>query len=70
MIEPEISREGDPDAIRRHPVYLDTVDAIWQRPEAVSGLDAMHRSRGYPHPDGCASLILWAVLWEIVGQLS
>ena len=31
VIEPAISREGDPDAIRRHPVYLDTVDAIWQR---------------------------------------
>jgi NitT/TauT family transport system ATP-binding protein len=30
IIEPAISREGDPDAIRRHPVYLDTVDAIWQ----------------------------------------
>ena len=30
IIEPDISREGDPDAIRRHPVYLDTVDAIWQ----------------------------------------
>jgi NitT/TauT family transport system ATP-binding protein len=31
IIEPAISREGDPDAIRRHPVYLDTVDAIGQR---------------------------------------
>jgi len=30
VIEPDISREGDPDAIRRHPVYLDTVDGIWQ----------------------------------------
>src|SRR5690606_26587085 len=30
VIEPDIPREGDPDAIRRHPVYLDTVDAIWQ----------------------------------------
>jgi NitT/TauT family transport system ATP-binding protein len=30
IIEPDISRHGDPDAIRRHPVYLDTVDAIWQ----------------------------------------
>ena len=30
VIEPAISREGDPDAIRRHPVYLDTVDRIWQ----------------------------------------
>ena len=30
IIEPDISREGDPDAIRRHPVYLDTVDMIWQ----------------------------------------
>jgi NitT/TauT family transport system ATP-binding protein len=30
VIEPDISREGDPDAIRRHPIYLDTVDAIWQ----------------------------------------
>jgi NitT/TauT family transport system ATP-binding protein len=29
IIEPDISRGGDPDAIRRHPVYLDTVDAIW-----------------------------------------
>jgi len=30
VIEPDISRSGDPDAIRRHPVYLDTVDAIWR----------------------------------------
>ncbi|MYZ50045.1 ABC transporter ATP-binding protein [Propylenella binzhouense] len=30
VIEPAISRAGDPDAIRRDPVYLDTVDAIWQ----------------------------------------
>ena len=30
IIEPDISRAGDPDAIRRHPVYLDTVDAIWR----------------------------------------
>lgn len=30
IIEPAIERGGDPDAIRRHPVYLDTVDAIWQ----------------------------------------
>jgi NitT/TauT family transport system ATP-binding protein len=30
VIEPDISRQGDPDAIRRHPVYLDTVDAIWR----------------------------------------
>ena len=30
IIEPDISREGDPDAIRRNPNYLDTVDAIWQ----------------------------------------
>ncbi len=30
VIAPDISREGDPDAIRRHPVYLDTVDAIWR----------------------------------------
>ncbi len=26
---PDIPREGDPDAIRRNPTYLDTVDAIW-----------------------------------------
>ena len=30
VIQPKISREGDPDAIRRHPIYLDTVDAIWR----------------------------------------
>jgi NitT/TauT family transport system ATP-binding protein len=30
IIEPAIDREGDPDAIRRHPVYLDTVDTIWR----------------------------------------
>ena len=30
IIEPDISRHGDPDAIRRNPVYLDTVDAIWR----------------------------------------
>lgn len=30
IIEPDIPRDGDPDAIRRHPVYLDTVDAIWR----------------------------------------
>ncbi|HET7411400.1 MAG TPA: ABC transporter ATP-binding protein [Pararhizobium sp.] len=30
IIEPDIPRDGDADAIRRHPIYLDTVDAIWQ----------------------------------------
>jgi NitT/TauT family transport system ATP-binding protein len=30
VIAPDIPREGDPDAIRRHPAYLDTVDAIWR----------------------------------------
>jgi NitT/TauT family transport system ATP-binding protein len=30
VIEPAIPRSGDPDAIRRHPVYLDTVDSIWR----------------------------------------
>ncbi len=29
-IRPDIVREGDPDAIRRHPVYLDTVEEIWR----------------------------------------
>jgi NitT/TauT family transport system ATP-binding protein len=30
VIEPEIPLTEDPDAIRRHPVYLDTVDTIWR----------------------------------------
>ncbi len=30
IIEPAIERGGDPDAIRRQPAYLDTVDGIWQ----------------------------------------
>jgi NitT/TauT family transport system ATP-binding protein len=30
VITPDIPRGGDIDAIRRHPVYLDTVDAIWR----------------------------------------
>jgi len=30
VIAPDIPREGDVDSIRRHPVYLDTVDAIWR----------------------------------------
>ncbi len=30
VIVPDITRGGDVDAIRRHPVYLDTVDAIWR----------------------------------------
>ncbi len=29
IIEPDIPRDGDPEAIRRHPVYLDTVEQIW-----------------------------------------
>jgi NitT/TauT family transport system ATP-binding protein len=29
IIEPDIPRDGDPEAIRRHPAYLDTVEAIW-----------------------------------------
>jgi NitT/TauT family transport system ATP-binding protein len=29
IIAPDISRSGDPEAIRRHPVYLDTVETIW-----------------------------------------
>jgi NitT/TauT family transport system ATP-binding protein len=30
VIEPKIPLTDDPDAIRRHPVYLDTVDTIWR----------------------------------------
>jgi NitT/TauT family transport system ATP-binding protein len=30
IVEPRIPRDGDPERIRRHPVYLDTVEAIWQ----------------------------------------
>ncbi len=30
IVEPRIPRGGDPERIRRHPVYLDTVEAIWQ----------------------------------------
>jgi NitT/TauT family transport system ATP-binding protein len=30
VIEPKIPLMEDPDAIRRHPVYLDTVDTIWR----------------------------------------
>ena len=30
VIAPDIPRGGDVDAIRRHPVYLDTVDTIWR----------------------------------------
>jgi ABC-type nitrate/sulfonate/bicarbonate transport system ATPase subunit len=30
IIVPDIQRGGDVDAIRRHPVYLDTVDTIWR----------------------------------------
>jgi NitT/TauT family transport system ATP-binding protein len=30
VIAPDIPRDGDVDGIRRHPVYLDTVDAIWR----------------------------------------
>jgi NitT/TauT family transport system ATP-binding protein len=29
IIEPAIPRDGDPDAIRRHPAYLDAVEEIW-----------------------------------------
>jgi NitT/TauT family transport system ATP-binding protein len=30
IIEPDIPRKGDPEDIRRHPTYLDTVESIWQ----------------------------------------
>lgn len=30
IVEPDIPRDLPPDRIRRHPVYLDTVEAIWQ----------------------------------------
>lgn len=30
IIEPQISRDGDPEKIRRHPAYLDAVENIWQ----------------------------------------
>ena len=29
VIDPDIPRDGDPDAIRRSPVYLDLIDEIW-----------------------------------------
>jgi NitT/TauT family transport system ATP-binding protein len=31
VIDVAVPRSGDPDAIRRHPVYLDTVESIWRR---------------------------------------
>ncbi|MGQ0677811.1 MAG: ABC transporter ATP-binding protein [Rhodospirillales bacterium] len=30
IVEPDIRRDVAPDAIRRHPAYLDTVEAIWR----------------------------------------
>ena len=30
VVDPDIPRGGDPDAIRRDPVYLDLVDEIWR----------------------------------------
>jgi len=30
IIEIDLPRDGDPDRIRRHPDYLDTVEDIWQ----------------------------------------
>jgi NitT/TauT family transport system ATP-binding protein len=30
IIEPRIERQADPEAIRRDPLYLDTVEEIWQ----------------------------------------
>ncbi len=30
IVEPDIPRDLPPDRIRRHPVYLDTVESIWQ----------------------------------------
>jgi len=30
IVEPDISRDGDPEKIRRESAYLDTVDSIWQ----------------------------------------
>ncbi|MEQ9811153.1 MAG: ABC transporter ATP-binding protein [Azospirillaceae bacterium] len=30
IIDPDIPRDGDPDEIRRNPVYLDTVEEIWR----------------------------------------
>jgi NitT/TauT family transport system ATP-binding protein len=30
VVDPAIPRDGDPDAIRRDPAYLDLVDEIWR----------------------------------------
>jgi hypothetical protein len=30
VIAPDIPRGGDPEAIRRSPVYLDLIDEIWR----------------------------------------
>jgi NitT/TauT family transport system ATP-binding protein len=30
IVEPALSRALDPDAIRRDPTYIDTVESIWQ----------------------------------------
>lgn len=30
IIDPDVPRDGDPDDIRRNPVYLDTVEEIWR----------------------------------------
>jgi NitT/TauT family transport system ATP-binding protein len=31
IVEPDLPRDGDPEMIRRHSTYLDTVETIWRR---------------------------------------
>ena len=65
IIEPPLSRELSPDQIRREPGYLDTVESIWQNLKDY--VEYVMELFGYRIPT-FASLLLWALVWEIVGR--
>ena len=68
IIRPSSFRGKGVNNIRRDPEYLDIVDAIWASLAQLRGVTGGMTLFGYKLP-AMSSLILWAVLWEIVGQL-
>ena len=68
IIEPKIVRGDDPEKIRRDSAYLDAVERHLATAQALSRLRHTRMViAGYQLPM-MAALIVWAVLWEIVGH--
>ena len=70
MVRPELERSGDFERIRREQAYLDCVEEIWHGAQALSrGLRAGAMTILGRRVPMMASLLVWFVLWEVIGRL-